>query len=75
MDNLKQRLQNDVKDAMKSQDKSRLNTLRLITAAIKQREVDERISLDDAQIIATFDKMAKQSRESIEQFTSGNRLI
>ena len=74
MTDLKQRLQNDIKEAMKAQDKSRLTTLRLITAAIKQREVDERISLDDSQVIATLDKMAKQRRESIEQFQIGQRL-
>lgn len=71
---LKERIQNDVKDAMKSQDKSRLITLRMISAAIKQREVDERISLDDTQILATLDKMVKQRRESIEQFQQGQRF-
>ena len=62
---LKQRLDEDVKAAMRARDRERLGTLRLITAAIKQREVDERIVLDDAQVLAVIDKMVKQRRESI----------
>ncbi len=62
-----------MKAAMKSGDKARLGTIRLILAAIKQREVDERIELDDAQVIAVLDKMAKQRRESITQYQAANR--
>jgi len=60
MANLKQRINDDVKDAMRARDKTRLGTLRLISAALKQKEVDERIELDDSQILAVLDKMAKQ---------------
>ena len=63
----------DVKDAMRSKDKPRLATLRLITAAIKQQEVDERIELNDAQVLALLDKMCKQRRESISQFEKAGR--
>ncbi len=70
---LKERLQSDVKTAMKSGNKADLATLRLVMAAIKQREVDERISLDDAQIIAVLDKMVKQRKESIEQYQQAQR--
>ena len=70
---LKERIQQDVKDAMRARDKSRLATIRLITAAIKQREVDERIELDDAQVLAVLDKMVKQRRESISQFEKAGR--
>lgn len=70
---LKERIQSDVKAAMKSGEKTRLGTLRLVLAAIKQREVDERIELDDAGIIAVLDKMLKQRRESIAQYENGGR--
>ncbi len=70
---LKQRLDEDVKAAMRARDRDRLGTLRLITAAIKQREVDERITLDDAQVLAVIDKMVKQRRESIAQFDAAGR--
>ncbi|HEY0674601.1 MAG TPA: GatB/YqeY domain-containing protein [Immundisolibacter sp.] len=70
---LKQRLDEDVKAAMRARDRERLGTLRLITAAIKQREVDERIVLDDAQVLAVIDKMVKQRRESITQFDAAGR--
>lgn len=73
MDSLKQRLQEAVKQAMKARDKARVATLRFITAGIKQREVDERIELDDAQVTALLDKMAKQRRESISQFETAGR--
>ncbi len=72
-DSLKQRLLDDVKDAMRSKDKPRLGTLRLITAAIKQREVDERIELKDADVTTILDKMCKQRRESISQYEKANR--
>ena len=70
---LKDRILQDVKDAMRSRDKPRLATLRLITAAIKQQEIDERIELDDAQVLALLDKMCKQRRESISQFEKAGR--
>ena len=70
---LQDRIQQDMKDAMRSGDKPRRDVIRLILAAIKQREVDERIVLDDDQILVVLDKMAKQRRESIEQFTKANR--
>jgi len=67
------RLHEDVKSAMRSKDKPRLGTLRLITAAIKQREVDERITLDDAGLLAVLDKMLKQRKDSIDQYTKADR--
>lgn len=70
---LKNRLQQDMKDTMRSGDKPRLGVIRLILAAVKQREVDERIELDDDQILAVLDKMAKQRRESIDQYTKAGR--
>ncbi len=74
MSELKRRINDDVKIALKSRDKPRVGTLRLILAAIKQREVDERIELDDADIVGVLDKMAKQRRESIEQFGNAARV-
>ena len=73
MSSLKERIQEDVKDAMRARDKDRLAAIRLITAAIKQREVDERIELDDVQVTAVLDRMAKQRRESIAQFEKAGR--
>ncbi|MDH3451192.1 MAG: GatB/YqeY domain-containing protein [Gammaproteobacteria bacterium] len=70
---LKARVLEDTKRSMKDRDKPRVAALRLIAAAIKQREVDERRELDDAQIIAVLDKMAKQRRESIEQYQQAAR--
>ena len=70
---IKDRLTEAVKTAMKSGDKSRVATLRLLTAALKQKEVDERIELDDPQVVTILDKAAKQRRESIEQFSKANR--
>lgn len=70
---VKETLQQDMKDAMRGGDKRRLGVIRLILAAVKQREVDERIELDDAQLIAVLDKMAKQRRESIDQFQKAGR--
>jgi uncharacterized protein YqeY len=70
---LKTRIQDDVKAAMRGGDKPRLETLRLITAAIKQREVDERIQLDDTAVLVVLDKMIKQRRESIDQFEKAGR--
>ena len=65
---LKQRLTDDMKAAMKSGDKASLCVIRLMLAAIKQREVDERIELDDAQVLAALDRMVKQRRDSVSQY-------
>ena len=70
---LKPKLQSDMKSSMKGGDKARLLVIRTMLAAIKQIEVDERIELDDDRIIAVLDKMTKQRRESIEQFSKGSR--
>lgn len=70
---LKTRINDDVKTAMRSKDKERLGTLRLLTAAIKQIEVDQRIELDDDQVIAVLEKMLKQRKDSIEQFEKAGR--
>ena len=70
---LKDRILQDVKDAMRAKDKPRLATLRLITATLKQQEIDERIELNDAQVLALLDKMCKQRRESISQFEKAGR--
>ena len=69
----KDRLSQDIKDAMKSGEKTRLKTLRMISAAIKQKEVDERIELDETQTLAIVEKMVKQRRDSIEQYRQGDR--
>jgi uncharacterized protein YqeY len=71
--NLKVQLQADMKSSMKTGDKSRLLVIRTMLAAIKQIEVDERIELDDDRIVGVLDKMLKQRRESISQFTSAGR--
>lgn len=70
---LKDKITGDMKDAMRAGDKPRLGVIRLILAAIKQREVDERITLDDTQVLAVLDKMVKQRRDSVSQFQTGNR--
>lgn len=70
---IKGQITEDMKTAMRSQDKERLATIRLILSALKQREVDERIDLTDEHVIAILDKMVKQRRESIKEFTAGNR--
>ena len=70
---LKQRVQSDMKAAMKAGEKRKLGVIRLILAAIKQREVDERVELDDTQVLAVLDKMLKQRRDSIEQYSNANR--
>ena len=70
---LKDKLQQDMKDAMRGGDKPRLGVIRLILAAVKQREVDERIELDDAQITTVLDKMSKQRRDSLEQYEKAGR--
>ena len=73
MSDIKNAVLGDIKACMKSGDKSRLGVLRLISSAVKQREVDERVDTDDAAMISILDKMAKQRRESIEQFTAADR--
>ncbi len=73
MSELKQRINDDVKSAMRNKEKDLLGVLRLITAAIKQIEVDQRIELDDQQTIAVLDKLAKQHRDSIEQYEKAGR--
>ena len=70
---LKDKIQQDMKDALRSGDKRTLGAVRLILAAIKQREVDERIELDDTQVISVLDKMAKQRRDSLEQYQKAGR--
>jgi uncharacterized protein YqeY len=70
---LKERITDDMKAAMRSGEKERLGIIRMITSAIKQREVDERITLDDAQVLSVLEKMIKQRKESLEQFKAGNR--
>jgi hypothetical protein len=70
---LKERITEDMKTAMRAAEKERLGTVRLLLAAIKQREVDERITLDDTQVLAVIEKMIKQRREAITQFESGGR--
>jgi uncharacterized protein YqeY len=70
---LKARIQQDMKDAMRAAEKARLSTIRLILAAIKQREVDERKELDDVEIALVLEKMVKQRRESISQFEKAGR--
>lgn len=70
---LKQQLTDDMKTAMRGGDKHRLGVIRLVLAAIKQREVDERIELDDAQTLAVLEKMLKQRKDSVTQYVAGNR--
>jgi len=70
---LKQQLTDDMKAAMKGGDKHSLGVIRLINAAIKQREVDERIELDDTAVIAVLDKMVKQRKDSVTQYETANR--
>ena len=73
MSGLKQRINDEVKSAMRNQDRERVAVLRMIMAAIKQKEVDERVELDDGQVLAVLDKMAKQHRDSIAQFSQAGR--
>ena len=70
---LKETITNDMKTAMKAGDSARLLTIRMLLAAVKQREVDERIVLTDADVVAIVEKAIKQRKESIAQFTIGNR--
>ncbi len=70
---LKERITEDMKAAMRAGEKERLSCIRMITAAIKQREVDERIALDDTQVLSVLEKMIKQRKESLVQFQAGGR--
>lgn len=70
---LKQQISDDVKAAMRAKESAKLATIRLLTAAIKQKEVDERVELDDAMVLAIIDKMIKQRKDSIDQFIAGGR--
>ena len=70
---LKEKIKDDIKQAMRDKNESRLSTLRMLRAAIQRREVDERIQLDDTQVIAVIEKLVKQGRESIEQYVKGGR--
>ena len=70
---LKEKIKDDIKQAMRDKNESRVTTLRMLSAAIQRREVDERIQLDDAQIMAVIEKLVKQGRESIEQYMKGGR--
>jgi uncharacterized protein YqeY len=70
---LKDRITADMKDAMRAKATARLSTIRLLLAAIKQREVDERKALSDAEVAAVIERMVKQRKDSIEQFEAGNR--
>ena len=70
---LKERITDDMKAAMRAGDKDRLGVIRMLQAAIKQREVDERITLDDSNVLAVIEKMANQRKEAISQFEAGGR--
>ena len=70
---LKEKIKDDIKQAMRDKNESRVGTLRMLSAAIQRREVDERIQLDDTQVIAVIEKLVKQGRESIEQYVKGGR--
>ena len=70
---LKEKITDDMKAAMRAKDSERLGTIRLLTAAMKQKEVDERVELDDAMVIAIVDKLVKQRKDSIEAFTKAAR--
>ena len=70
---LKEQIQSDMKIALKAGEKARLGTIRLILAAVKQREVDDRVELDDAAVLAVLDKMVKQRRDSVEQYAAAGR--
>ncbi|MDE2210681.1 MAG: GatB/YqeY domain-containing protein [Betaproteobacteria bacterium] len=71
---LKDRITEDMKNAMRAKAAARLSTIRLLLAAIKQREIDERRELPDADVVSVLERMVKQRKESISQFTAGNRL-
>lgn len=70
---LKERIQDDMKSAMRARETARLSAIRMLIAAIKQREIDERTELDDAAVMATVEKLVKQRREAATQYEAGNR--
>jgi len=70
---LKEKIKDDIKQAMRDKNESRLTTLRMLSAAIQRREVDERIQLDDTQVMTVIEKLVKQGREAIEQYVKGGR--
>ena len=70
---LKEKIDQDMKTALRAKDQPRLGTIRMLRAAIQRREIDERITLDDSQVMAVAEKLIKQSREAAEQFAKGNR--
>ena len=71
---LKEQITEDMKAAMRAKDMERLGTIRLLTAAMKQKEVDERVELDDAMVVAIVDKLIKQRKDSIDAFTKADRM-
>lgn len=73
MSQLKTRIQDDMKAALRARDAARLGTIRMLLAAIKQRELDERVELDDAAVLAVIDRMIKQRRDAMSQFEAGAR--
>ncbi|MEY4724466.1 MAG: hypothetical protein RL043_615 [Pseudomonadota bacterium] len=73
MSSIKAKLADDIKSAMRAKDSQQLTTLRLVSAAIKQKEVDDRVELDDAAVLSVIEKMVKQRKDAIEQFSAGGR--
>lgn len=73
MATIKERISGDMKDAMKSGDKTKLNAIRMLHAAVRKKEIDDRVDLDDAAVIKVITGLVKQRQDSIEQFTAGNR--
>jgi uncharacterized protein len=73
LSSIKARLADDIKSAMRAKDSQQLTTLRLVSAAIKQKEVDDRVELDDPAVLAVIEKMVKQRKDAIEQFAAGGR--
>lgn len=73
MSSIKAKLADDIKSAMRAKDSQQLTTLRLVSAAIKQKEVDDRVELDDPAVLAVIEKMVKQRKDAIEQFAAGGR--
>ena len=73
MSSIKAKLAEDIKSAMRAKDSQQLTTLRLVSAAIKQKEVDDRVELDDAAVLSVIEKMVKQRKDAIEQFSAGGR--
>lgn len=74
MSNIKERISGDMKEAMKSGDKAKLNAIRMLHAAVRKKEIDDRVELDDVAVIKVITTLVKQRQDSIEQFQAGNRL-